>query len=74
MTSALKKAYQWFAPEAEKEEDGRDKWPSRTAFVLAAMVSFILCIPFMNGFYFYAVYILICIYRVCWATLWVHIV
>ncbi|KAF4975577.1 hypothetical protein FZEAL_7649 [Fusarium zealandicum] len=25
------------APSAEKEEDGRDKWPSRPAFILAAM-------------------------------------
>ncbi|KAM0343577.1 hypothetical protein ACHAPU_008472 [Fusarium lateritium] len=25
------------APDAEKEDDGRDKWPSRAAFVLAAM-------------------------------------
>lgn len=39
MSSKVKRVYKWFAPDAEKEEDGRDKWPSRTAFVLAAMVS-----------------------------------
>ncbi|KAJ3498546.1 hypothetical protein NLG97_g1039 [Lecanicillium saksenae] len=37
MSSLLKKVYRFISPEAEKEEDGRDKWPSRTAFVLAAM-------------------------------------
>ena len=26
-----------FAPQAEKEDDGRDMWPSRASFVLAAM-------------------------------------
>lgn len=36
----FKKIANWFAPKADKEQDGRDKWPSRTAFVLAAMVSF----------------------------------
>lgn len=40
MASLLKKVYQFLSPEAEKEEDGRDKWPSRAAFVLAAMVGF----------------------------------
>ncbi|KAI4731352.1 SNF-domain-containing protein [Aureobasidium sp. EXF-10728] len=28
---------QWFFPEPEKAEDGRDQWPSRAAFLLAAM-------------------------------------
>lgn len=27
----------FFAPQAEKEDDGRDMWPSRASFVLAAM-------------------------------------
>lgn len=27
----------WFIPKAEKGEDGRDQWGSRTSFVLAAM-------------------------------------
>ncbi|KAG9857485.1 SNF-domain-containing protein, partial [Aureobasidium melanogenum] len=27
----------WFFPEPEKSEDGRDQWPSRAAFLLAAM-------------------------------------
>ncbi|KAG4441874.1 hypothetical protein IFR05_002675 [Cadophora sp. M221] len=35
--NALKKAVNIFAPAAEKSEDGRDKWASRPAFVLAAM-------------------------------------
>lgn len=35
--NALKKAVNIFAPAAEKSEDGRDKWSSRPAFVLAAM-------------------------------------
>lgn len=39
MTALLKKCYRFLSPEAEKEEDGRDKWSSRAAFVLAAMVS-----------------------------------
>lgn len=33
----VKKVYYWLAPDAEKEADGRDTWPSRTAFILAAM-------------------------------------
>ncbi|KAF5005903.1 hypothetical protein FDECE_7661 [Fusarium decemcellulare] len=37
MGVSAKKVLNWFAPDAEKEEDGRDKWPSRTSFVLAAM-------------------------------------
>ncbi|KAI5202646.1 SNF-domain-containing protein [Aureobasidium subglaciale] len=32
-----KKAFKWFFPEPEKAEDGRDQWPSRAAFLLAAM-------------------------------------
>lgn len=31
------KGTQWFFPEPEKSEDGRDQWPSRAAFLLAAM-------------------------------------
>lgn len=34
-----KKVYKWLAPDAAKEDDGRDKWPSRASFILAAMVS-----------------------------------
>ncbi|KAM5379678.1 hypothetical protein ACJZ2D_003872 [Fusarium nematophilum] len=37
MGLTVKKVFKFFAPDAEKEEDGRDKWPSRAAFVLAAM-------------------------------------
>lgn len=33
----LKKAASWFAPPPKKSEDGRDQWPSRAAFLLAAM-------------------------------------
>ncbi|KAI9371047.1 hypothetical protein BJX61DRAFT_512789 [Aspergillus egyptiacus] len=33
----LRKAYAWLAPPAKKAEDGRDQWPSRAAFLLAAM-------------------------------------
>lgn len=33
----LKKVYKYIAPDAEKGADGRDVWPSRTSFVLAAM-------------------------------------
>lgn len=33
----LKKAASWLAPPPKKSEDGRDQWPSRTAFLLAAM-------------------------------------
>ncbi|KAG9511964.1 SNF-domain-containing protein, partial [Aureobasidium melanogenum] len=31
------KGIHWFFPEPEKSEDGRDQWPSRAAFLLAAM-------------------------------------
>ncbi|KAJ9611518.1 hypothetical protein H2200_004702 [Cladophialophora chaetospira] len=33
----LKKVGGWFAPPPNKSDDGRDQWPSRTAFLLAAM-------------------------------------
>lgn len=33
----LKKLALWFAPPPKKSEDGRDQWPSRAAFLLAAM-------------------------------------
>lgn len=33
----VKKVALWFAPPPSKSEDGRDQWPSRTAFLLAAM-------------------------------------
>lgn len=33
----LKKVLNKVAPQAEKSEDGRDQWPSRAAFLLAAM-------------------------------------
>ncbi|KAL4866530.1 hypothetical protein BDV12DRAFT_172748 [Aspergillus spectabilis] len=33
----LKKAVSFLAPPPQKSEDGRDQWPSRTAFLLAAM-------------------------------------
>jgi solute carrier family 6 GABA transporter-like protein 1 len=33
----IKRVVGALAPDAEKEDDGRDKWPSRAAFVLAAM-------------------------------------
>lgn len=33
----LKKAVAWIAPPPKKSEDGRDQWPSRAAFLLAAM-------------------------------------
>ncbi|KAK5077864.1 hypothetical protein LTR64_003735 [Lithohypha guttulata] len=35
--NTLKKAGNWLAPPANKSEDGRDQWPSRTSFILAAM-------------------------------------
>lgn len=35
--NALKKVGNWLAPEAQKSSDGRDQWPSRAAFLLAAM-------------------------------------
>lgn len=34
---ALRRVGRWFAPPPNKSEDGRDQWPSRTAFVLASM-------------------------------------
>ncbi|KAH6989180.1 hypothetical protein BKA56DRAFT_476790 [Ilyonectria sp. MPI-CAGE-AT-0026] len=34
---ALKKVGNWLAPPPKKSEDGRDQWPSRAAFLLAAM-------------------------------------
>ncbi|KAL8850120.1 MAG: hypothetical protein Q9221_004937 [Calogaya cf. arnoldii] len=37
MATVLKKIYKKLAPDAKKEEDGRDKWPSRASFILAAM-------------------------------------
>ncbi|KAL2869565.1 sodium:neurotransmitter symporter family protein [Aspergillus lucknowensis] len=33
----LRKAASWLAPPPQKSEDGRDQWPSRAAFLLAAM-------------------------------------
>uniref|UniRef100_A0A0D2XTF4 Sodium-and chloride-dependent GABA transporter 1 n=1 Tax=Fusarium oxysporum (strain Fo5176) TaxID=660025 RepID=A0A0D2XTF4_FUSOF len=33
----FKRVVDFIAPSADKEDDGRDKWPSRAAFVLAAM-------------------------------------
>lgn len=33
------KALKLLNPVAEKEDDGRDMWPNRAAFILAAMVS-----------------------------------
>lgn len=33
----LKKIARWLAPPPPKSEDGRDQWPSRAAFLLAAM-------------------------------------
>lgn len=33
----LKRAGTWFAPPPKQSDDGRDQWPSRTAFLLAAM-------------------------------------
>ncbi|KAL1954029.1 hypothetical protein VTO42DRAFT_1807 [Malbranchea cinnamomea] len=33
----LKRAVNWLIPPPKKSEDGRDQWPSRTAFLLAAM-------------------------------------
>jgi solute carrier family 6 GABA transporter-like protein 1 len=33
----LKKFEDWFAPPPKKADDGRDQWPSRAAFLLAAM-------------------------------------
>lgn len=33
----LRKVGAWIAPSAPKSDDGRDQWPSRAAFLLAAM-------------------------------------
>ncbi|KAH9436226.1 hypothetical protein MCOR02_005134 [Pyricularia oryzae] len=33
----LRKVGHWFAPPADKADDGRDVWPSRAAFLLASM-------------------------------------
>lgn len=33
----VKKAFNWLAPPPQKSDDGRDQWPSRAAFLLAAM-------------------------------------
>ena len=35
--NGLKKITRIFGPEPKKSEDGRDQWPSRTAYVLASM-------------------------------------
>ncbi|KAL4896134.1 hypothetical protein BDV59DRAFT_172131, partial [Aspergillus ambiguus] len=37
LVSYIKKALSWLIPPPSKSEDGRDQWPSRTAFLLAAM-------------------------------------
>lgn len=37
VTQYLKKVGGWLAPPAEKSDEGRDQWPSRAAFLLAAM-------------------------------------
>jgi solute carrier family 6 GABA transporter-like protein 1 len=37
ITSSLRRAYNAFAPPAKTTTDGRDQWPSRAAFLLAAM-------------------------------------
>lgn len=37
MASHLKKIARIFGPEPKKSEDGRDMWPTRTAYVLASM-------------------------------------
>ncbi|KAI0446008.1 hypothetical protein F4803DRAFT_75936 [Xylaria telfairii] len=37
MKEFLQKAATWLAPPPAKSTDGRDQWPSRTAFLLAAM-------------------------------------
>lgn len=37
MPNALKKAASWLIPPPQKSSDGRDQWPSRAAFLLAAM-------------------------------------
>ena len=33
----IRKVGAWVAPPAQKSSDGRDQWPSRAAFLLAAM-------------------------------------
>lgn len=42
--NVIKKVGGWLKPAEKKSEDGRDQWPSRTAFLLAsvggAVVSF----------------------------------
>lgn len=35
--NTLKKVGNWLAPPPDKSDDGRDQWPSRTAFLLASM-------------------------------------
>lgn len=35
--NVLRKVGRWFSPSADKAEDGRDAWPSRTSFLLATM-------------------------------------
>ena len=40
--NTLQRIKRFLVPSAEKEEDGRDMWGSRMAFVLAAMVSLYL--------------------------------
>lgn len=35
--NGLRKATNWFAPPPKQSSDGRDQWPSRAAFLLAAM-------------------------------------
>ncbi|CAD0115502.1 unnamed protein product [Aureobasidium uvarum] len=37
MQKFVSRGFKWFFPEPEKAEDGRDQWPSRAAFLLAAM-------------------------------------
>ena len=37
VVAILKKLALWFAPPPQKSADGRDQWPSRAAFLLAAM-------------------------------------
>src|SRR3954462_11069648 len=37
MIQYTKRAGHFFAPPTKKSADGRDEWPSRTAFLLAAM-------------------------------------
>lgn len=34
---AVKKVFKWFIPGVQRSEDGREQWPSRTAFILASM-------------------------------------